>query len=145
MQIKKPTFYSELELPLQFVDYSFCLNPNISLIFSILFVLASCSTKKNALVNRGYHNLTARYNGLYYSTLNMNEGIYKIEKNNNENLKIAKVVRIKNEKEKTYYFNPEVDSAGIINTEKKWIIKPTLNFKYEIITSHLLKKENYLF
>lgn len=54
-------------------------------LFIIALVLASCSTKKNAAVNRGYHNLTARYNGYYYSTLSMNEGIYKIEKSNKDN------------------------------------------------------------
>lgn len=34
---------------------------------------------------RGYHNLTARYNGYYYSSESIKEGVYKIENNNKEN------------------------------------------------------------
>lgn len=45
----------------------------------------ACSTKKNTVVSRAYHNLTTRYNGLYYSTVNIEEGVYKIEKANKEN------------------------------------------------------------
>jgi len=51
----------------------------------LTFVFASCSTKKNTVVSRGYHNLTARYNGYYYSTENINEGIYKVNKNHKDN------------------------------------------------------------
>jgi len=47
--------------------------------------MVGCSTKKNTVVSRGYHNLTARYNGYYYSTENINEGVFKIEQNNKEN------------------------------------------------------------
>ncbi|MCC6372276.1 MAG: tetratricopeptide repeat protein [Bacteroidia bacterium] len=47
--------------------------------------LLSCSTKKNTFVSRGYHNLTARYNGYYYSNEAISDGIYKIEKANKEN------------------------------------------------------------
>ena len=50
-----------------------------------LFLFVSCSTKKNALVNRGYHNLTARFNGYYYSTESIDDGVYKIEKSHKEN------------------------------------------------------------
>ena len=46
--------------------------------------MGSCSTKKNTLVSRGFHNLTARFNGYYYSCENINEGVYKIEKNNKD-------------------------------------------------------------
>ncbi|HQQ94223.1 MAG TPA: tetratricopeptide repeat protein [Bacteroidia bacterium] len=48
-------------------------------------LVLSCSTKKNTTASRAFHNLTARYNGYYYSTLNMNEGIYKIERSYKEN------------------------------------------------------------
>jgi tetratricopeptide (TPR) repeat protein len=36
-------------------------------------------------VSRYYHNVTARYNGYYYSNLNRDEGIYKTEKNFKDN------------------------------------------------------------
>lgn len=48
-------------------------------------ILVSCSTKKNTAVSRGYHNLTARYNGYYYSCVNIDDGIFKIEKANKDN------------------------------------------------------------
>ncbi|MCU0359585.1 MAG: hypothetical protein MUF75_02520 [Bacteroidia bacterium] len=52
---------------------------------SFCIFLSACSTKKNTAVSRFYHNLTARFNGYYYSTLNMDEGIYKTEKGFKEN------------------------------------------------------------
>lgn len=52
---------------------------------SFILLLASCSTKKNTVVARGYHNLTARYNGYYYSSESIKDGVYKIEQNNKEN------------------------------------------------------------
>jgi len=54
-------------------------------LFLFALILASCSTKKNTVVSRAYHNVTARYNGYYYSGLNIEEGIYKIEKNFKDN------------------------------------------------------------
>ncbi len=47
--------------------------------------LSSCSTKKNTVVTRAYHNMTARYNGYYYSNENIDEGVYKIEKKHRDN------------------------------------------------------------
>ncbi|MGE0567768.1 MAG: tetratricopeptide repeat protein [Bacteroidia bacterium] len=53
----------------------------------LLFALAisSCSTKRNTVVSRGYHNLTARYNGYYYSRESIKDGEYKLDKDNKEN------------------------------------------------------------
>ena len=51
----------------------------------LLLLLIACSTQQNTVVSRGYHNLTARYNGLYYSTVNLDDGVFRIEKNNKEN------------------------------------------------------------
>ncbi|MBL7903068.1 MAG: tetratricopeptide repeat protein [Bacteroidia bacterium] len=52
---------------------------------SICIFAAACSTKKNTGVSRFYHNLTARYNGYYYSNVNIDEGIYKTEKGYKDN------------------------------------------------------------
>jgi tetratricopeptide (TPR) repeat protein len=51
----------------------------------IVFLFNGCSTKRNTFVHRGYHNLTARYNGYYYSNESISEGVYKLKKNNKEN------------------------------------------------------------
>jgi len=45
---------------------------------------ASCTTTKNTLPSRTFHNITARFNGYYYSCENIDEGIYKIEKGNKD-------------------------------------------------------------
>ncbi len=54
-------------------------------LFGLVLILASCSTKRNTFVSRGYHNITAKYNSYYYSTLNLDEGIYKLEKSHKDN------------------------------------------------------------
>ena len=41
-------------------------------------LLAACRTNKNTFVHRGYHNLTARFNGYYYATESIKEGEDKI-------------------------------------------------------------------
>jgi tetratricopeptide (TPR) repeat protein len=53
-------------------------------IYPVLFLIAalccnSCTTKKNTLVNRSYHNLTSRYNGYFYARESINEGTEKLE------------------------------------------------------------------
>ncbi len=44
----------------------------------LLLLLSGCKTNKNTFVHRGYHNLTARYNGYYYATESIKEGEEKI-------------------------------------------------------------------
>lgn len=48
---------------------------------SVAFVLAlsGCKTNKNTFIHRGYHNLTARFNGYYYATESIREGEDKIK------------------------------------------------------------------
>lgn len=57
---------------------------HILLLLPVLF-LWSCSTKKNTIVHRGFHNLTARFNGYYWSSEAIKEGVYKIENAHKEN------------------------------------------------------------
>ena len=45
-------------------------------VFAALF--SACKTTKNTFVHRGYHNLTARFNGYYYATESIKEGEDKI-------------------------------------------------------------------
>ncbi|MFO0358307.1 MAG: tetratricopeptide repeat protein [Sphingobacteriaceae bacterium] len=73
--------------------------------------LASCSTKKNTVVSRGFHNLTARFNGYYYSTESIKDGEYKIEQNNKENFEKTLPVYIYPSSEKAKATFPEFDKA----------------------------------
>ena len=53
------------------------------ILFSFAFVitLSGCKTNKNTFIHRGYHNLTARFNGYYYATESIKEGEEKIRAN----------------------------------------------------------------
>lgn len=77
----------------------------------IIGVFYSCSTKRNTFVSRNYHNLTARFNGYYYSCENINEGIYKVEKNNKDNFDKILPIFIYPSLEKAKSTFPEFDKA----------------------------------
>lgn len=78
---------------------------------AIIALLASCSTKKNTVVSRAYHNVTARYNGYYYSGLNIDDGIYKIERSNKDNFEKILPIYIYPTTEKAKNTFPEFDKA----------------------------------
>lgn len=78
---------------------------------SLVFLMVGCSTKKNTVVSRGYHNLTARFNGYYYSTENIKEGVFKIETANKENYDKTLPVYIYPTPEKAKATFPEFDKA----------------------------------
>ena len=42
-------------------------------------LITGCKSNKNTFIHRGYHNLTARYNGYYYATESIKEGEEKIK------------------------------------------------------------------
>jgi tetratricopeptide (TPR) repeat protein len=47
-------------------------------ILALFLLLSGCKTNKNTFIHRGYHNLTARFNGYYYATESIKEGEEKI-------------------------------------------------------------------
>lgn len=47
---------------------------------AFLLLFLGCKTNKNTAVHRGYHNLTARFNGYYYATESIKEAEDKIRK-----------------------------------------------------------------
>lgn len=87
------------------------LHNRILYIFALAILLASCSTKKNTVVSRAYHNLTARYNGYYYSNVNIDDGVYKIEKANKDNYEKVLPIYIYPTTEKAKTTFPEFDKA----------------------------------
>ncbi|MBA3681088.1 MAG: tetratricopeptide repeat protein [Bacteroidetes bacterium] len=123
------------------------------LAFVLLFV--ACSTKKNTVVSRAYHNMTARYNGYYYSCENIDEGVYKIEKANKDNFDKILPVYIYPAGDKAKATFPEFDKAikksstciqrhaikdkkgNEIPASGKWIDNNWIN----IGISHLYKRE----
>ncbi len=123
------------------------------LALALLFV--ACSTKRNTVVSRAYHNVTARYNGYYYSCENIDEGYYKIEKANKDNFDKILPVYIYPPGDKAKNTFPEYDKAikksstciqrhaikdkkgNEIPSSGKWIDNNWIN----IGVSHLYKRE----
>lgn len=92
------------------------LNVNIKVfkkIYAIGLILLvwGCSIHKNTLFHRGFHNLTNRFNGYYYSCENINEGIYKIEKSHKALYDQILPVFIFPSKEEAKLTFPEFDKA----------------------------------
>ena len=83
----------------------------ISYFLVLTTILTSCSTKKNALVNRVYHDITARYNGYYYSCVSIDDGIFKVEKDNKDNFEKLLPVYIYPTPEKAKATFPDFDKA----------------------------------
>ncbi len=73
--------------------------------------LSSCSTKKNTLVNRTFHNLTSHYNGYFYANESIKEGVAILQKAHKDNYdKILPVFKYgKPEDAKSIY--PQMDKA----------------------------------
>jgi tetratricopeptide (TPR) repeat protein len=71
----------------------------------------ACSTKKNTVVSRTYHNITARYNGYYYSNESIGEGVYKIEKSYKDNFEKVLPVFIYPNPDKVKATFPDFDKA----------------------------------
>jgi len=53
------------------------INRHIKVVFGIfiLLIISSCSTEKDAALNRGYHNMTSRYNGYFNARVLMDEAL----------------------------------------------------------------------
>lgn len=77
----------------------------------LVIFLTNCSTKKNTVVSRGYHNLTARFNGYYYSCESIKDGVYKIEQANKENYDKTLPVYIYPNSDKAKATFPDFDKA----------------------------------
>lgn len=57
----------------------------LSLYIVLLLILASCSTKKNTMTRRAYHNLTAHYNAYFNGNEAVKNGVMKLEKAHKDN------------------------------------------------------------
>lgn len=57
-----------------------------SLIFLLLFFIG-CSTQKDAVINKWYHQLNTKYNGLFYAQEHLKTGVKKITESHKDNYK----------------------------------------------------------
>ena len=83
----------------------------IALALLVLGSALSCTTKKNTVVTRTFHNITARYNGYYYSCENIKDGTFKIEKAHKDNFDKVLPVFIYPSADKAKATFPEFDKA----------------------------------
>ena len=49
------------------------------LVAAFVLIAVSCTNKKNTVVTRTFHNITSRYNGYYWATESIKDGVFKIE------------------------------------------------------------------
>ena len=80
----------------------------------ILFLLSavlffSCTQYKNKPINRGFHNLTSRFNVYFYANESLNEGITKLEENHKDNYTELLPLYIYGDKETCKEIFPEMD------------------------------------
>ena len=46
--------------------------------FFLVLALSACKPTQHGFMSRGYHNLNARYNGLYHANLKIDDGAQKL-------------------------------------------------------------------
>jgi tetratricopeptide (TPR) repeat protein len=104
----------------------------LSLLVCVVFLLNACSTKKNTFIHRGWHNMTARYNGYYYSNENIKELVKKVEKSNKDDFSklLPLFIYTNNANAKMYYSDAD-----------KSIKKSSIVIQRHTITDKKTKKE----
>lgn len=81
-------------------------------IIGLIVLLTSCSTKKNTVVHRFWHNMNTRFNGYFNSTESIKEGQYKIRTTHKDNFdEIIPVFVIPENDEEAKKTFPEFDRA----------------------------------
>jgi tetratricopeptide (TPR) repeat protein len=84
----------------------------------LLVILSACSTTKNTVLHRGWHNMNARYNGYFYSKENLKETVKKIEKTNQDDFSqiVPLFVYPTNETSKNYYgdFDKTIKKSSVV-------------------------------
>lgn len=85
---------------------------------ALTVVLAACSTTKNTVMHRGWHNMNARYNGYFYSKENTKETVKKIEKANKDDFNkiVPLFVYPDNTTAKNYYadFDKTIKKSSVV-------------------------------
>nr|MBA3706007.1 tetratricopeptide repeat protein [Bacteroidota bacterium] len=84
----------------------------------LMLFISGCSTYKNTVLHRGWHNMNARYNGYYYSKENIKESVKKIEKANKDDFTklIPLFVYTDNLSAKNYYadFDKTIKKSSVV-------------------------------
>ncbi len=81
------------------------------LLIPLLALTWSCSTKKNAWINRNYHNVNAFYNGFFNGNESYEEGMYKLVSSHKENYKKVLPIFIHGNETSAKTVYPDMDKA----------------------------------
>jgi tetratricopeptide (TPR) repeat protein len=104
----------------------------ISLFVCMAFLLNACKTNKNTFMHRGWHNMTARFNGYYYSNENIKETVKKIEKANKDDF--SKTLPL-------FIYTNNTSSKNYFSDCDKTIKKSSVVIQRHTITEKKSKKE----
>ena len=55
------------------------------LLATMALIILGCSTQKDAALNKLYHQINTKYNGLFYAKYHLEEGIKKLENKHIDN------------------------------------------------------------
>ncbi|MDD5508262.1 MAG: tetratricopeptide repeat protein [Bacteroidales bacterium] len=83
----------------------------ITVITLLVLLLASCSTKKNTMTRRLYHNLTAHYNAYWNGRQSIREGEAELHRTVKDNYTFILPVFNYGTKEQAVAINPQMDRA----------------------------------
>lgn len=104
----------------------------VSLFVCLLLMFNSCKTNKNTFMHRGWHNMTARFNGYYYSNENIKETVKKIEKANKDDF--SKIIPL-------FIYTNNTSAKSYFSDCDKTIKKSSLVIQRHTITEKKSKKE----
>ena len=77
----------------------------------LLVLLAGCSTKKKGILNRAYHNVTAKYNGYFNGRESQKEGVAALHQANQDNFEEILSIYPLGTKENAQSVYPQMDRA----------------------------------
>lgn len=97
------------------------------LIALLLLLLAGCSTKKKNIINRGFHNLTAKYNVYWNGRESLREGVRSLAESHNDDYEDILEVFPTGDSETAKSVYPQMDrgieKASIAITKHSMLIK----------------------
>ena len=80
-------------------------------LFLIFLLFASCSTEKNAFLNRTYHSTTARYNGYFNANELLNQALTSFKKTNKDDFYNILAVNPLPDEDQAKAMHPAIDTA----------------------------------
>ncbi len=83
----------------------------IVLIVGLTFILLGCSTEKNVALNRGFHNMSARYNGYFNAGEIIKESLNSFEEGYKDDYSKLLTVQLYPNQEAAINFFPMMDTA----------------------------------